>query len=91
MATKYSVRGLRNSEWVGIALLSDEIKVEENLYYVGMSLLDACPPEIENVQIVNMDTGEILWDADENVDYGDDDCDNDMGFDPYLGCYTDDC
>ena len=20
-----------------------------------------------------------------------DDCDNDMGFDPYLGCYTDDC
>ena len=20
-----------------------------------------------------------------------DDCDNDCGFDPYLGCYTDDC
>ena len=24
-------------------------------------------------------------------DCGIDDCDNDMGYDPYLGCYTDDC
>lgn len=26
----------------------------------------------------------------EDWEYGDD-CDNDMGFDPYIGCYSDDC
>lgn len=27
----------------------------------------------------------------EDFYYEDDDCDDDCGFDPYLGCYTDDC
>lgn len=29
------------------------------------------------------------WEEEEDPDY--DDCDNDMGFDPYAGCYTGDC
>lgn len=49
--------------------------------------------EIEAVYIIDSDTGELLAECKPEVDdYHDwDNCDNDCGFDPYLGCYTDDC
>ena len=51
-------------------------------------------PMIFAAAICDADTGELVATI-ENDDSGDDfddyDCDNDMGFDPYLGCYTDDC
>ena len=56
---------------------------------------------VENIAIVDDTTGEVLWDAcseDEPAFIDDDPCDiewddhyYDMGFDPYMGCYTDDC
>lgn len=49
--------------------------------------------EIEAIYIIDVDTGEVLAECKPEVeDYGDwDNCDDDCGFDPYLGCYTDDC
>lgn len=92
MATRYSVRGLWcNSEWEGIALLSDEINVEEHLYEIGMAFFDSCSKDITDIQILDLENGEILWDAEDDCDCEDDNCDDDCGFDPYLGCYTDDC
>lgn len=38
------------------------------------------------------DVGEdYICDTEEEEEEEYDDCDNDMGFDPYMGCYTDDC
>lgn len=46
----------------------------------------------ENVAIVDDLTGEVLWDAcSEDEDCEPADIDDDCGFDPYMGCYTDDC
>lgn len=63
-------------------------------------MIDACraiwlDPQIgsENVFILNTQTGEVVWDAerDEPDDEDSDDCDYEVGYDPYLGCFTDDC
>ena len=56
--------------------------------------------DIENVFVTDADTGELLadcapehWDEDEDDEpnCGDWDYNEDFGFDPYLGCCTDDC
>lgn len=52
--------------------------------------------EIARITIWDAKTGEILAecypDTDEDEDdYSDWDYNEDMGFDPYMGCYTDDC
>lgn len=43
----------------------------------------------------NCDDFEAIYDDDDDnydvVDDWDDDCDYDCGYDPYLGCFTDDC
>ena len=53
--------------------------------------------EIDRIYISDNDSGEILLtcrpddvedEEEHNDDYG---YNEDMGFDPYLGCYTDDC
>ena len=36
------------------------------------------------------DYGDLIEGGDDDYDYGDD-CDYDCGYDPYLGCFTDDC
>lgn len=32
-----------------------------------------------------------IWDEDEEVETEWDDCDYEVGYDPYMGCFTDDC
>ena len=45
----------------------------------------------ENVAIVGEDF-EVLWDTCHSADYDEPaDIDSDMGFDPYMGCFSDDC
>ena len=54
---------------------------------------------VQDVAVVDETTGEVLWNYADCVAGGwnaeiedwHDDCDNDCGFDPYLGCFTDDC
>lgn len=42
--------------------------------------------------LVDGETGEVIEFSDDcDEDYEPADIDNDMGFDPYMGCFTDDC
>ena len=49
----------------------------------------------EIANLVDGETGEVIESSDDWDDYDKDyepaDIDSDMGFDPYLGCMTDDC
>ena len=55
--------------------------------------------EIARIYITDCETGEILASCspddvsplDDDEDYGDWDYNEDMGFDPYMGCYSEDC
>ena len=52
---------------------------------------DPCTPH-ENVAVVDSEADEVLWDACHADDYDEPaDIDNDCGYDPYMGCFTDDC
>ena len=44
----------------------------------------------ETASLVDGETGEVIEYSDEWDDEPAD-IDNDMGFDPYIGCFTDDC
>ena len=42
--------------------------------------------------LVDGETGEVIESSDEDYDYDEPaDIDSDMGFDPYMGCFSDDC
>lgn len=45
--------------------------------------------------LVDGETGEVIQSSDDWDDYDEDyepaDIDGDMGFDPYMGCFSDDC
>lgn len=49
----------------------------------------------EVANLVDGETGEIIESSDDWDDYDKDyesaDIDSDMGFDPYMGCFSDDC
>ena len=46
----------------------------------------------ETANLVDGETGEVIESSDEDYDYDEPaDIDNDMGFDPYMGCFSDDC
>lgn len=46
----------------------------------------------ENVAVVDGFDGEVMWDACSAAEYDEPaDIDSDMGFDPYMGCFSDDC
>ena len=90
MATRYSMEicDAETGEYTPVALFSDIVPAEV--------LHELCVTLFENTEgastvlCVDTDTGEVVAEAAE-LDYYEPDCDNDCGFDPYLGCYTDDC
>lgn len=46
----------------------------------------------DNVAIVDQTSGEVMWDACSAAEYDEPaDIDSDVGFDPYMGCFSDDC
>lgn len=46
----------------------------------------------EVANLVDGETGEVIESSDEDYDYDESaDIDSDMGFDPYMGCFSDDC
>lgn len=46
----------------------------------------------EIANLVDGETGEVIESSDEDYDYDEPaDIDSDMGFDPYMGCFSDDC
>ena len=91
MATKYSLEvfDTENQNWECVALFSDIIPIGI-MANCGRDIWDRIEGA-SDVAVLDRDTGEILWNAVDDQEYDPDDCDNDMGFDPYMGCYTDDC
>lgn len=91
MATKYSMEvcDAKTGEYTPIALFADFVPAHV--------LHELCVTLFENIEgastvlVLDLDTGEVVAEAAEPDDDPDWDCDEDMGFDPYLGCYTDDC
>ena len=46
----------------------------------------------ETANLVDDETGEVIESSDEDYDYDEPaDIDSDMGFGPYMGCFSDDC
>ena len=46
----------------------------------------------EVANLVDGETGEVIESSDEDYDYDEPaGIDSDMGFDPYMGCFSDDC
>lgn len=88
MATKYSMEicDAETGEYTPVALFSDIIPAEI-LHELCVTLFNNTEGA-STVLCVDMDTGEVVAEAAE-PDY--DEPNYDMGFDSYLGCYTDDC
>ncbi len=91
MATKYSMEvcDAETGELTPVALFSDIVPAEV--------LHELCVTLFENIEgassvlVFKVDTGEVVTETTES-DYGPDwGYNEDMGYDPYLGCYTDDC
>ena len=93
MATKYSMRAinLETNKETPLALLSDDM---------GWELLQQLCEVVSHytigsarIEVIDMDTGEVEAEfTSSDNDYDEpDNIDDDCGFDPYMGCYTDDC
>lgn len=90
---KYSARWCKISEGGSkgkcVALFSDDVPFEILRDFVD-SLWTQNYEDTRWIDIIDMKTGKIIYDRD-NLENETDNCDDDCGFDPYMGCYTDDC
>lgn len=89
MATKYSGRWCVDGASESIALFSDKISLAALQEWVDSIWENH--DNLEWVDVLDMDTGEVVADRYSFDEVGDDDWDREMGFDPYEGCYTYDC
>lgn len=93
--TKYSCDIHTAEDWESIALFSDKVSFEAMGAFIaaefecGNSLSAPC----DAIRVIDLTTGEVILEADVNdsEDYEPADIDDDMGFDPYEGCFTFDC
>ena len=95
MATKYCMEVIACNddtveEVVPVALFSDAVPADV--------LHELCVTMFENTEgastvvCIDMDTGEVVAEAAEpDPDFEDWGYNEDCGYDPYMGCYTDDC
>lgn len=85
--TRYAVRVTENEETYCAALLADSVPRDVMVELVNSLWSNTCA---DHIDVLDMEWGEIVykktWENEEPADI-----DNDMGFNPYLGCYTDDC
>lgn len=94
--TKYSIDVFDGNKWKPVALMADTADFE--------AMTDFCVRQFdngnsmttpaENIAIIEIETGEVLWDYAHNFapdDCEPDDWDAEMGFNPYEGCYDYDC
>lgn len=66
--------------------------LDKAIEFVRSTLENA--PGMDEIVCCNAETGEVIFIArahDDDCVEEIDDCDYDCGFDPYLGCFTDDC
>ena len=98
MINKYSLEILdaSNGEWMTISLFSEFMTPEFLAKIANMVWLEA--EGAADVAVMDLETNTLVFsvntpyeevaDADLDLDWG---YNEDMGFDPYMGCYTDDC
>lgn len=91
MATKYCCRIEKNNETESVALFSDIIPTSAMYAFA-----DACVDDetIFNAKIINLDTGEVLYDVQDEKENPIDvleGCFDEIGYNPYIGCYDFDC
>ena len=55
-----------------------------------MSWVFALAMEMDNALAKALEQAEVVSEEEE-PDYWEDDCDYEVGFDPYMGCFSDDC
>lgn len=88
-----SIKTCYNGEWTKIADFYHMDVVDDVILNTALAIEVSPWIPHDLVAIIREETGEIVWDDDES--YQDEpyfnDPDDDCGFDPYLGCYTDDC
>ena len=92
MANKYTISTYNNGEVKTVAVFANTINLRVIIDTACAIYEDS--NDYADVLVMDVDTGEILWngvDAEEYDDPGDWDFNEDMGYDPYMGCYTDDC
>lgn len=88
--TKYSIRTSHKYDtFEPIALFADHAPFPSLIKFCDIYLdtVEDCT----GVEVIDLETGELVYGVYADDDEYSDDCDNDCGFDPYLGCYTDDC
>ena len=99
MSTKYSACWRWDSkDSESVALFSADVPREtivdfvDSLWANAANWQDGEGENLRCVEVIDMDTGEVIaersdWDE-PDLDWG---YNEDMGYDPYMGCYTDDC
>lgn len=91
MATKYCCKVERNNETESVALFSDTIPTSAMYVFA-----DACVDDetIFNAKIIDLDTGEVLYDVQDEKSYAEIEREgmyDEIGYNPYMGCYDFDC
>ena len=91
MATKYCCKVERNNEDESVALFNDTIPTSAMYAFA-----DACVDDetIFNAKIIDLDTGEVLYDVQDENSYAEAEREgmyDETGYNPYMGCYDFDC
>ena len=94
--TRYSCQVYVNGNWEGLALFADTASIDAMIHFCDeqFDLVNNLTMPAEDICLVDMETGEVLWCwSEDHPDVNEEDWgeNEDCGFDPYLGCYTDDC
>lgn len=86
-----TIRTYYKEEWNLIALFCATIDLDTIIAAAMAIDVDPTIPH-ENVAVIDETDGSILWNAKSAAEYDEPaDIDSDMGFDPYMGCFSDDC
>jgi hypothetical protein len=88
----YLTNYMRKDTTTAIAIFSDE-EAASAAYMAAEFMCDGINGDCI---LEDTDTGEIVKEFHSCLDFGEeeedyDDCDYEMGYDPYLGCFSDDC
>ena len=88
--TKYACLVEKDGVEESVALFSDEVPTKA-MYLFAQTCYEE-DDRFENVRIKDLDNGEILYDVvEENATNVLEGCFDEMGYNPYMGCYDFDC
>lgn len=87
----FTIQTIYKDKWTTIVSFHAPVPVR-TIVITALSINSDPKIPHDDVAIVNGGTGEVVWNANSFDDYDEPiDIDSDMGFDPYMGCFSDDC